>query len=99
MMEYTIILGIIALVLMAMGPMLKRGTQGLIKLVSDQIGVQNNAEQAFDERGHLESTYISVRSKTNKISAALPGKVGYGYLEQVDTRSNELVNMGFTQTQ
>ena len=36
--EYTIVLGVIVIVMSAMGPMIKRGTQSLIKVVADQVG-------------------------------------------------------------
>ena len=65
--EYTIVLGVIVIVMSAMGPMIKRGTQSLIKVVADQVGAQQNAEQKFDESGHLEASYASTRTpRTNK---------------------------------
>lgn len=95
--EYTMILGILVLVMFGMGPMLQRGVQSLIKLVSDQVGVQENAEQKFDESGHLESAYISTRSTTNKNIKDVLGITNYVFRDTVETTSNALINLGFTE--
>src|SRR3989338_416546 len=92
--EYTVLLGVIVLVMFGMGPMLKRGVQSLIKFVADQVGVQQNAEQKFDESGHLESTYISTRSTTDKRTR---GTANYMFSDSVETTSDALINLGFTE--
>ncbi len=95
--EYTLILGILALVMFGMGPMFKRGIQSLIKLVADQVGVQRNAEQKFDESGHMESTYISTRSTTRKRTRDVLGTTNYIFSDEAETISNALINLGFTE--
>ena len=46
--EYTIISGIVIMILLSMNTMIKRGIQGMVKSVADQIGLQINAEQNFN---------------------------------------------------
>ncbi len=43
--EYSLLLGIAIAVLLALTPMIKRSTQGMVKIVADEVGYQNNAEQ------------------------------------------------------
>lgn len=95
--EYTLILGILVLVIFGMGPMIKRGVQGLIKFTADQVGVQRNAEQKFDEAGHLESTYISTRSTALKRTRDVIGTTEYTFSDSVETTSDALINLGFTE--
>lgn len=95
--EYTILLGVIVLVMFAMGPMLKRGTQSLIKVVADQVGVQRNAEQKFDETGHLEASYTATRGSTDKRVQDSAGAITYSFDDVSVTTSNTLVNLGYTE--
>ena len=97
--EYTILLGVIVLIMFAMGPMIKRGTQSLIKVVADQVGTQQNAEQSFDDRGHLESSYTSARGSADKQTMDLLGTTTYVFDDTTDTASNALINLGFTEEQ
>lgn len=43
--EYSLLIGIVIALLLVVTPMIKRGAQGMIKTVSDEIGYQNDAEQ------------------------------------------------------
>ena len=95
--EYTILLGVIVLVMFAMGPMLKRGTQSLIKVVADQVGVQQNAEQKFDDTGYLESSYAATSGFTDKQTRDLVGTITYFFNDETVTTSNALINLGYTE--
>ena len=95
--EYTILLGVIVLVMFAMGPMLKRGTQSLIKIVADQVGVQQNAEQKFDETGHMEASYTATRGSTDKRTQDVAGAITYSFDDVSVTTSNTLINLGYTE--
>lgn len=95
--EYTILLGVIVLVMFAMGPMLKRGTQSLIKIVADQVGIQQNAEQKFDETGHMEASYTATRGSTDKQTYDLAGTISYVFNDVSVTTSNALINLGYTE--
>ena len=97
--EYTVFLGAIVLVMFAMGPMLKRGTQSLIKVVADQVGVQQNAEQKFDDTGYLESSYAATSGFTDKQTRDLVGTITYFFNDETVTTSNALINLGFTEEQ
>ena len=97
--EYTILLGVIVIVMFAMGPMLKRGLQSLIKVVADQVGVQQNAEQKFDDTGHLEAAYISTRGSMDKQTHDFIGTTSYIFNDLTTTQSNALINLGFTEEQ
>ena len=95
-MEYTIIIGIVTLVLFAMNTMVKRSLQGMIKTVADQIGSQENSEQRFDESGHLESAITSTRATFNKTIDELVGDIIYIYDDVTLTNGQTVLNMGFT---
>jgi Flp pilus assembly pilin Flp len=94
-MEYTMIVGVIVMVLMAMNMTIKRGIQGMIKTVADQVGTQVNAEQKFDETGHLERAYTSARSETDKTREEFAGNTRYIYDDLVTTGSDSVNNLGF----
>ena len=95
--EYTILLGVVVLIMFSMGPMIKRGTQSLIKVVADQVGTQQNAEQSFDDRGHLESSNTSTQGSADKQTMDLLGTTTYVFDDTTDTASNALINLGFTE--
>lgn len=96
-MEYVIVIAVIALVMIAMSTMIKRGTQGMIKVVADQIGDQINAEQRFDETGFLESSYTSTRTVTSKTKTELIGTTTYTFGDSTSIASETHINMGFTE--
>jgi len=96
-MEYTIVLGTIVLIMFAMGPAVKRGTQALIKVVADQIGNQANSDQAFDRSGHLEKSYVTTRSTVGKRTEDFLGVTNYIYSDATYTESTSLVNQGFVE--
>ena len=95
--EYTTVLGVIIIIMFTMGPMLKRGTQSLIKLVADQVGAQQNAEQKFDESGHLEASYTATRSFTDKQDQDFAGTTRYLFADSTTTETNAFMNLGFTE--
>src|ERR1017187_9584031 len=55
MLEYTILVGIVTVVLYYMGTQIKRGMQSLVKVTADQIGNQENSDQDFTDyqQGYL----------------------------------------------
>lgn len=96
--EYSLIIGIVAMILMAMNVTIKRGIQGMVKVVADQVGTQINAEQKFDKSGHMESSYTSVRSDTDKRRTEQAGVVSYLYNDSIETNSKTVSNLGFQPT-
>lgn len=95
--EYTIVLGVIVTIMFAMGPMLKRGLQSLIKVVADQVGVQENADQRFDETGHLEQSYATARGAMDKQTQDFVGTTTYTFNDLTEARSSALINLGYTE--
>ncbi len=94
--EYTIVVGAILLVIFAMSTMLKRATQGMVKVVADEIGLQENADQRFDDKGYLKNSYTSRRDKTDKTLKEISGVVGYIFNDVSMVSSEKLINMGWT---
>ena len=97
MMEYTIVIGVIVFIMMAMSPMIKRGIQSLTRVVADQIGNQEKADQDFDGSGHLDRSYTVTRSSANKQAQDRVGNIDYTYTESTFSFSNTISNLGFTQ--
>ena len=46
--EYSLLIGIVIAVGVVLSPMVKRGTQGMVKIVADEVGIQNQAEHQGD---------------------------------------------------
>ena len=95
-MEYTIVIGTVVLIIFAMSTMVKRGTQGMIKVVADQIGVQENAEQSFDDTGHLVNSYTSTRTTGDKTRIEFNTTVSYIFGDVTISESTTVVNLGFS---
>lgn len=105
MIEYTIVIGIIIVVMFAMTPLIKRGTQGIIKVVADQIGNQQNADQlAFrgpnntldNSEGYLKSSYTWGRNIQDEETQETVGSTTFVHADQADIFSNVQLNLGFT---
>lgn len=95
--EYTVIAGVIVMVLLAMNVMIKRGVQGMIKVVADQVGNQINAEQRFDESGHMESQYTTTRTSLDKTTREFGGVTTYEYDDIMTLDTTTVSNLGFTE--
>jgi len=66
--EYIVLIGIITVALFYMGPLFKRGVQSLVKVTSDQIGNQEDADQEIAPRDFadpVEGVSYLVNSSTN----------------------------------
>jgi hypothetical protein len=99
LLEYSLILSVIVGVFLTMTPLFKRGLQGMIKIAADQVGNQRNGDQVFDENGYLKSSYSGVMSRTQKRTRDYEGEVFYSYNDLVDTDSEVITNLGFTEDQ
>ena len=64
--EYTLMIGVSIAILLALVPMIKRGTQGMVKVVADELGVQQNAEQKNDGSGGLMTSVVTAMSDRGK---------------------------------
>ena len=97
LLEYIILVGLVTMVLFAVSQIFKRGIQGIIKVTSDEIGNQQDAEQKITkESGYLVDSYTLTRSDTHKNRAEQDGNFQFTYNDTVNTISNSLVNLGFS---
>ena len=107
--EYSMIIGILTVVLYYMGTSIKRGVQSLIKVTADQVGNQQNSDQNFNDtrQGYMEGSNSATQEANNKQI------VEQGYIpmsgnaveithifvnESTDTLTNTITNGGFTPT-
>ncbi len=101
--EYIVLIGIITVALFYMGPLFKRGVQSLVKVTSDQIGGQQNAEQDFKDAndpgatgGYLVSSNTGVNSSVSK-KVETPGWGGVADItvnETTNTTADSHTNLG-----
>ena len=97
LLQYTIVLGIAATVFVVMAPMLRRVSQGFIKVAADQIGVQQNGEQSFDlAGGYLKNSVQWRGGLTDKRTQEFAGNITYFYNDEIQGWSKSDVDMGFS---
>ncbi len=103
LMEYTLVLGVVLLILVAMTPIIKRGSQGMIKFVADQVGNQQNSDQTFDDTGHLINSFTIINSltggRTEEFLSSDGAHTRYGYNDEINMSSTTFLNLGFTEKQ
>ncbi len=96
--EYTLLVGVVIGLLIAMAPMLRRGTQGMIKIVSDQVGFQANAEQIGGTMGHLIETRTHTAIDRQRRTDEKFGNTTYQFLrDEVETQTSSFSNMGWSE--
>ena len=67
MLEYLILIGVVTVVLVALGPLFKRGIQAVVRLTADQLQTQANAEQKPTKAsGYLIDQYSSSNADNSK---------------------------------
>jgi D-alanine-D-alanine ligase-like ATP-grasp enzyme len=108
--EYTIMVGIVTVVLFYMGTSVKRGVQSLVKITADQVGIQQNADQDFNDtqQGYM----VASNSITNDSQNKQVTEIGYipasgnavyltntSYNDSYDVMTNTSTNAGFTPSQ
>ena len=106
--EYTMIIGILTMVLYYMGTGIKRGVKSLVKVTADQVGTQQNADQDFNDvqQGYMVASNSQVQETRDKLTS----EVGYipnasnavfstntSYNDSTYTISNTTTNGGFSQ--
>ena len=95
--ENVILIGIVAFVFFAIGPLIRRGVQSVVATTADQLAPQAASEQKFDERtGYLVSSNTTVKSLVNKQTREGQGSIQYIYNDQTTRNINTLVNQGVT---
>ena len=105
--EYTIIVGIVTVVLYYMGTGIKRGFQSMIKVTADQVGNQQNSDQDFNDtaQGYMVASNTATQENNDKqvmeLGSGAPGNAMYVqnivYNQTTDTQTNTVTNGGFTQ--
>jgi len=106
MIEYTIIVGIVTVVLYYMGTSIKRGMQSLVKVTADQVGNQSNSDQDFIDyqQGYMVASNTESQQNRSKQIAELgyipaSGNAIYAgntsYNESSFTMTNTITNGGF----
>ena len=96
--EYVLVISIVSMVVMVMFPLAKRGTQSLIKVSADQIGLQKNSEQDFsnDIGGYTEYVNSSTQTQSEISRQDRPGVIETDSSINSITDTTSLTNMGFT---
>jgi len=95
--EYSILLGLVAAFILAMSPFLRRGAQGMVKVMSDQIGRQNEGDQRGGKMGHMERADIDVDLTKDTRVVDRQGAVSYEYqMDETTTRSEQYSNLGYS---
>ncbi len=98
--EYVLLVGIVVVALIAMTQVIKRGTQSIIRTGFAQIGAQRNADQGFSNTtGYLESQNSATSDDNQKQVVERIGIINYIRVEQSDSNTNALVNLGLTEDQ
>lgn len=93
--EYSAVLGIVTALLFAMNPLIKRTTQGMLKVVIDQVGIQENADQDFEGGGYLASSYTSVQTRSSEQIQDSEGQIVTDIDEETITFSRSNTHLGY----
>ena len=95
--EYVLVVSIVIAFVMVMFPMVKRGTQSIIKVTADQIGNQKNAEQDFSAAtGYTVNVSSAAHSYGQSTRMELPGAIETGVADTTDSTSESVTNEGFS---
>lgn len=97
MMEYISLVGIVVIVLISMNVFIRRGIQGMVKVVADQVGNQQDADQKFDDTGHLIGSNTWTSSASIKEERQEYDIMNYIFNDRVISTSTQVANLGFTQ--
>ena len=96
--EYTLIVGIVAVVLVALTPYLKRSIQSVVKTTADQMGIQSQSEQVVSDRSTYLAESFSARRDTideEYIEVVNAAKMTI-YDDTFETSANATTSLGFT---
>ena len=98
LLEYIILVSIVAAVVVVMSPSIKRSVQAVVKVTADQLAAQNQADQRADATSsYLVNAFTSTRVTSNKWVQEVPGGItDYIYGDETNSTANSLTNLGFT---
>jgi Flp pilus assembly pilin Flp len=96
--EYTIIVGIVAVMLSYMGSGIKRGVQSLVKVTADQVGNQENSDQNFNDaaQGYTEGVNAQIQENNARQVTEAMYVTNTSYNESSLTMTNTITNGGFS---
>ena len=98
--EYSLLIGVVVVVFFTMGPFIRRGIQGVIKTMADQIGEQRNGDQDATTGTRFLGSNLLVRTEMSRRTDEQNYAVNYIYdRESTDIRSVSQSQLGFTNTQ
>lgn len=95
--EYALVISVVTAIMMAMSVLVRRSVQGMVKVVSDQIGFQQNADQNSRSGGYMvEMNVLSKRERAVSVRDRL-GNITYTYdRDRVESQIFVLTNAGYT---
>jgi len=97
LLEYVTLVGVVIAILIAMTTHVKRGIQMMVKIVADQIGCQQLADQKKDSvGGYLKNAITIGQSRLDTEIRETPGLVNYIFRDYTKTDSLTIMNGGFT---
>ena len=95
--EYVLMITVITAIMIAMSTTLRRSVQGMVKVVADQVGFQQNAEQK-GESGYLKHMNTLVRRDQITTVKDRLGNVTYFYdKDQTESQTFVLTNLGYSE--
>lgn len=96
--EYVLLISVVTAIMIAMSTMLRRSVQGMVKVVADQVGIQNQADQEDGKRGYLKK--MEVKAKRDKVVRTRDRLGNISYIYETDYSEAQvfvLTNAGFTE--
>jgi len=97
--EYTLLLSIVIMGLVMLNPIMRRTTQSLVRLVADQIGNQRQSDQTGGESGYMLSSLSQASVDHTKTVTERLGSRRIDYFDTEITSTNQVSNLGFTETE
>ena len=92
--EYVLMISAVTAVMVAMSTFLRRSAHGMIKMVADQVGVQQDADQKDDSSGYLVNMTVRVNKADSREVQDRLGEARYTYDERADIETVIYTNMG-----
>ncbi len=90
--EYVLMISVVTAIIMAMSTMVRRSAQSMVKVVADQVGFQQNAEQDDPDSGYLVRMTTEARQDQQKRVIERPDNIDYFFNEtstaEVESRTN-----------
>ena len=97
-MEYVLVIGVITGVMIAMGTMIKRSAQSMVKVVADQVGFQNESDQQGGRDGYMQGYTTEAQREQETVVRERLGNTTYIYqTDREKTFTNLVTNLGYTE--